>query len=166
MIDAAFDAHLTINLTEEFEKALKNYRSVSLNIKWKEFPEVKQYLKDEMLPDTHILTWREKWVVDVSPMFYFIEKDLDRALFGYIRIMTTCKGSIGALLSASFCKRVDSCANQIFTAGNISLGDDLVDKTVVLRMNKNFMKLMNLNSSWILKQRFPTFGTVISVADN
>ena len=96
MIDAAFDAHLTINLTEEFEKALKNYRSVSLNIKWKEFPEVKQYLKDEMLPDTHILTWREKWVVDVSPMFYFIEKDLDRALFGYIRIMTTCKGSIGA----------------------------------------------------------------------
>ena len=98
---------------------------------------------------------------------YFIEKDPDRALFGYIPIMaTTCKGSIGALLSASFCERINSCANQIFTAGNTSLEDDLVDKTVVLRMNKNFMKFMNLNYPWILKQRFPTFGTVISVADN
>ena len=44
--------------------------------------------------------------------------------------------------------------------------DDLVDKTVVLRMNKKFMKFTNLNYPWILKQRFPTFGTVISVADN
>jgi len=48
--------------------------------------------------------------------------------------------------------------------------DDLVDKTVVLRMsvtvNKNFMKFTNLNYPCILKQRFPTFGTVISVADN
>jgi len=42
----------------------------------------------------------------------------------------------------------------------------LVDKTVVLRMNINFTKFMNLNYPWILKQRFPTFGTVISVADN
>ena len=41
----------------------------------------------------------------------------------------------------------------------------LVDKTVVLSMNKNFMKFMNLDYPWILKQRFPTFGTVISVAD-
>jgi len=28
------------------------------------------------------------------------------------------------------------------------------------------MKFMNLNYPWILKQRFPTFGTVISVSDN
>jgi len=46
------------------------------------------------------------------------------------------------------------------------MSDDLVDKTVVLRMNKNFKKFLNLNDPWILKQRFPTFGTVISVADN
>jgi len=62
------------------------------------------------------LTWREKWVVDMGPVLktYFIEKDPDRALFGYIPIMaTTCKGSIGALLSASFCERINSCANQI-----------------------------------------------------
>jgi len=35
-----------------------------------------------------------------------------------------------------------------------------------LRMNKNFIKLMHLKHSWILKQRFPTFGMVITVADN
>jgi len=48
------------------------------------------------------------------------------------------------------------------------MSDVVVDNTVVLRMNKNFMirKFMNLNYPWILKQRFPTFGTVISVADN
>jgi len=33
-------------------------------------------------------------------------------------------------------------------------------------MNKNFMKSMNLNYPWILKQGIPAFGTVISVADN
>jgi len=67
VIDAAFDVQLTINLTAEFEKALKNYRALNikwkefaLNNQWKEFPEVKRYLKDEMLPDTLILTWREK----------------------------------------------------------------------------------------------------------
>ena len=27
-------------------------------------------------------------------------------------------------------------------------------------------KFMNLNYPWMLKQRFPNFGTVISVADN
>jgi len=31
------------------------------------------------------------------------------------------------------------------------MSDDLVDKTVVLRMNKNFMKFMNLNYPWTLK---------------
>jgi len=41
-----------------------------------------------------------------------------------------------------------------------------MDKTVVHRMNKNFVKSMNLNYPWILRQRFPTFGTIISVADN
>jgi hypothetical protein len=34
------------------------------------------------------------------------------------------------------------------------------------RMNRNFMKFMDLNYPWILKQTFPTFGTVISVADS
>ena len=139
VIEAAFDAQLTINLTEEFEKALKNYRAVALNIKWKEFLEVKLCLKDEMFPPTHILTWREKWVIEMGHVLktYFIKKDPDRALFGYIPIMTTaCKGSIGALLSARFRERINICINQIVSADNTSLGDDLVDETIVLRIKK------------------------------
>jgi len=122
-----------------------------------------------MLPDTHLLTWREKWVVEMGPVLktYFIKKDPDRALFGYLpRISTTCKGSIGSLLSANFCECINNCANQIVTADNTSLCDDLVDKTVVLRMNEKFIKFMHLKYPRILKQRFPTFGTVITVADN
>ena len=46
------------------------------------------------------------------------------------------------------------------------MSDDMVDKTVVFRINQIFMKFMDLNYSWILKQRIPTFGTVVSVADN
>jgi hypothetical protein len=66
----------------------------------------------------------------------------------------------------SFWERINSCANQIVTTGNTNLGDDLVDKTTVLRMNKNIMKFIHLKYRNILKQRFPIFGTVITVADN
>jgi len=34
------------------------------------------------------------------------------------------------------------------------------------RMNKKIMKFMDLKYPNILKQRFPTFGTVITVTDN
>jgi len=51
------------------------------------------------------------------------------------------------------------CLITFVTAGTTVLCDEVVDKTVVLRMNKNFMKCMNLNYPWILKQRswFPTY---------
>jgi len=85
------------------------------------------------------LTWHEKWVVEMGLVLktYFIEKDPDRALFGcFLRMAKTCKGSIGALLSASFCERINSSANQIVTTGNTNLGDDFVDKTTVLKVNQ------------------------------
>jgi len=53
--------------------------------------------------------------------------------------------------------------SSIVTTGNTSLGDDLVDKTVVLRMNENFMKFMHLKYPTIVKKKNPTFGTVITV---
>jgi len=63
---------------------------------------------------------------------------------------------------ARLCERINSCANQIVTTGNTNLGDNLADKTTVLRMNQKFMKFVPN----ILNQRFPTLGTVITVADN
>jgi len=85
------------------------------------------------------LTWHEKWVVEMGPVLktYFIDNDLDCPLFGYLpKVATTCKGSIGAFLSASFCERINSSANQIDTTRNTNLVDDFVDKTTVLRMNQ------------------------------
>jgi hypothetical protein len=52
------------------------------------------------------------------------------------------------------------------STGNNNLGDDLVDKTTVLRMNKKIMKFMHLKYPNILEQRFSTFRTVITVAAN
>ena len=93
----------------------------------------------------HQLTWRELWVVDMGVVLktHFIEQDPDRAFFGYLpKMATTSQGSIGALLFASFCERINSYANQVLTSGNSSLGPALIDKIVVLRMNKKFMKFM------------------------
>jgi len=72
----------------------------------------------------------------------------------------------GVHWGVTFGERINSCANQIVTTGNTNLGDDLVDKTTVLRMNKKIMKFIHLKYPNILKQRFPTVGTVITVFDN
>jgi len=112
-------------------------------------------------------------MVEMRPVLktYFIEKDPDCALFEYLpRMATTCKGSIGALLSARFCERFqkvttsNSCANQIPLETLILV--TLLETTTVLRINQTFMKFMHLKYPNILKQRFPTFDTVITVADN
>ena len=56
---------------------------------------------------------------------------------------------------------------RIFLPRVRGMSDKLVDKTVVLtEWTKTSWSFMNPTYPWILKQRFPTFGTVISVADN
>ena len=55
---------------------------------------------------------------------------------------TASKGSIGAWLASSFCKRVDSVSNQVVTKGNILLVPDEIDILKTLRMNKGFMKFV------------------------
>jgi len=65
------------------------------------------------------------WEIDVVSIMKesFIEKDKDRSQYGWYPKMATCsKGSIGVLLASSFCERINSCANQVFTLKNILLG--------------------------------------------
>jgi hypothetical protein len=53
-----------------------------------------------------------------------------------------CKNSrcqLGALSSQSFAERMNSAANLHVTKHRTQLGHDLIDKLVVLRMNKSFM---------------------------
>ena len=64
------------------------------------------------------LAWREMWEIDVVSNMEedFIEKDKDRSNYGWLPTMATCsKGSIGSLLTSSFCERINSCANQVLT---------------------------------------------------
>jgi len=56
---------------------------------------------------------------------------------------------------------------RIFLPRVRGMSDKLVDKTVVLtEWTKTSWSFMNPTYPWILKQRIPTFGTVISVTDN
>ena len=79
------------------------------------------------------LIWREMWEIDVVSIMKedFIEKDKDRSKYGWLPKMATCsKGSIGSLLTLSFCEYINYCANQVLKLGNTLLGDGEMRKLV------------------------------------
>ena len=75
------------------------------------------------------------------------------------------KGMMGALMAASFCERINSCANLVVTEGNSVLSTDEIDKCVVLRMNKVFMEFMRKNYSEVLQFSHAKHGSVVRVQD-
>jgi hypothetical protein len=88
------------------------------------------------------LIWREMWEIDVVYIMKedFIEKDKDRSKYEWLPKMDTCsKGFLGYLLTSSFCERINSCAHQIITLGNILLGDGGMENLVMCRMNRDFI---------------------------
>jgi len=73
------------------------------------------------------------WEIDVVSIMKedFIEKDKDRSKYGWLPKMATCsKGSIGSLLTLSFCEYINYCANQVLKLGNTLLGDGEMRKLV------------------------------------
>jgi len=56
--------------------------------------------------------------------------------------------------------------SQVVTDGNVSLGDDEIDKLVVLRMNQEFMKFGRQYYAHRLNEPFGKFGTVLTVESN
>jgi len=50
--------------------------------------------------------------------------------------------------------------------GNVSLGDDKIDKLVVLRMNRGFMKFGRQYYARRLNEPFGKSGTVLTVESN
>ena len=94
-----------------------------------------------------------------------IGPDADRKLYGYLpKMATTSRGSIGALMASSFPERVNSPGNQILTKGNTLLSEDEINKVVVLRMNRSFMKYMRLHHPEASEQHFKM--TVLKSGDN
>ena len=56
--------------------------------------------------------------------------------------------------------------SQVGTDENVSLGDDEIDKMVVLRMNREFMKFGRQYYSHRLNEPFGKFGIVLTVESN
>ena len=67
---------------------------------------------------------------------------------------TTSRGSIGALMAVGFAERVNSAGNAALTKGNSLLGEDEINKVVVLRMNRLFMKYIRLHHPESSQQHF------------
>jgi len=103
-----------------------------------------------------------------STAFFFVESTLsimkedlikkdkarDHSKYGWLP-----KGFIGSLLASSFCHRINSCANQVLTLGNIVLGDGEMEKLVMCRMNRDFMVFMRKNHPQVADAQFE-FGTL------
>ena len=56
--------------------------------------------------------------------------------------------NIGASTSKSFSERMMSCANLLADARRLKFGDDIVDKLIVLRMNKKSMDRMRSETTF------------------
>jgi len=85
------------------------------------------------------LTWCEMWEIDLVSVMKkdFIKEDKDRSKYGWLSKMATCsKESNGSSLASRFCERINSCANQILTFGNIFLGDGKIENLIMCRMNE------------------------------
>jgi len=56
--------------------------------------------------------------------------------------------------------------SQVVSDRNVLLGDDEIDKLVVLRMNREFMKFGRQYYAHRLNEPFGKFGTVLTVESN
>ena len=56
--------------------------------------------------------------------------------------------------------------SQVASDENVSLGDDEIDKLVVLRMNQEFMEFGRQYYAYRLNEPFGKFGTVLTVESN
>ena len=75
------------------------------------------------------------------------------------------KGMMGAHVAASFCERINSCANLVVTEGNSLLSTDEIDKCVVLRMNKVLIEFMRANDPEVINSVQAKYDSVVRVVD-
>ena len=106
------------------------------------------------------------WESDVVSVMKadFIEKDKDRCMYRWLpKMATSSKGSIGSLWASGFCERIDSCANQILTLGNILLGDGKVQNYSCVAC-ETFIKFMRKHYPQVADEQFE-FG-ILKAEDN
>ena len=117
---------------KEFKTVIKTW--AKLTIPWKElYPSMDNSQND---------LFNDLMKVNMKPLMDWIVKrnsDMNGSL-GYLPAM--CRNSVcqlGALNSQSFVERMNSAANLIVTKKRTNLADKLIDKLVVIRMNRHFM---------------------------
>jgi hypothetical protein len=150
------------NLRKDWKGHWKNYQEHAAKIPWKIVPGV-------VVPaDGRQLIWKDLWGADMGVVMreYFFKVDPDGSKFGHLpKMALASKGMMGALMAASFCERVNSCANLVVTEGNSLLSTDEIDMLVVLRMNKVFIGFMRQNYPEVIESVHAKYGSVIRVED-
>ena len=97
------------------------------------------------------------WDADMGKVLkhVFIDADPTGTVFGYVpQMAATSRGSIGSVLAASFCERINSAVNQVVTKGNTLLSDAELSMLVVLRVNRRFMAYMCEHHPEVSQQHF------------
>jgi hypothetical protein len=104
---ASDESRNDIKLGEEFDVVYKRYKTACKALQWKEiFPKLPWAKEEVKFPFS-------LWDVDMGRvMKKLIKQDPDKKRFGYLPMMAVASlGSIGGFLAASFCDRINSCAN-------------------------------------------------------
>ena len=113
--------------------------------------------------------WKDLWKANMGHVMkvHFFSKDKDGDKYGFLpKMAIASRGSIGALIAASFCERINSCSNLVVTEGNSVLGPELVDKVLVLRMNQGFIEFMRREYPQASTLKYPKVGSILSPKDN
>jgi len=153
-------------LAKEFKIVFKNYRTTAAAMDWRNLNE-RLVLGLELPPVGEEIELMDLWKVDMGKVMKYVFIDVTNSglLCGFLPKMAfSSRGSIGSFLASSFNERINSKANQKVTKGNVSLDPAEVNMTVVLGMNRGFMKFMREHYPEVAGQHFNM--TVITLADN
>ena len=125
---------------ESFKKHFKKWRTLTLD--WKQlFPQESLSWSNAAAPDKVA----DLMLLPVGKVYKNIiaAGNAEDPTYGFLPLMAGCsKAQIGALNAESYAERVLSAANLIVTDGNTLLHDDLIEKLVLLRINRDFIKYM------------------------
>ena len=143
-IDEVAQAQIdALEAKQEFKKVIKKWWGWTPD--WKNlFPEKKFPTKtnDAGIEICEPDPFEDLIDIDMTRLMQYIEQyNSDNAnIFGYLPLM--CRLSpcqLGALNAQSFVERMNSCANLIVSEKRTRLRHELIEKLVVLRMNRNFV---------------------------
>ena len=134
---------------ENFKKYFKKWRTLALD--WKQlFPKESLSWANAAGPDK-VADLMQLPIGRVYKNIIAVGNGED-PIYGFLPLMAGCsKGQIGALNAESYAERVLSVANLIVTDGNTLLHDDMIEKLVLLRINRDFIEYMRVTYKYVSK---------------